>query len=248
MKNLLIYISKDHSFLPEYEKLVRIQIDNSVELGWRREDIMLVTNFPFEYDGVCAILVGDENICPFYMYSGKINTFIDLWNKKLIEEGTVYWYHDFDAFQNESFTEEELELDGYDVGMTDYGRKLNWNGGSSFLKYGSKSIWEWMRNRIYRFPDAKPVENHITAYKRYSDEEAIKWLTDRDYRGINSRIKRMGIQYNFNLNPITVRDLYEKSKPIKVFHFHKERIPMAKVLMSERINKLFEKYGYSPMG
>lgn len=244
MKNLLIYISKDHSFLPEYEKLVRIQIDNSVELGWKREDVMLVTNFGFEYDGVKSIVVGDENICPFYMYSGKINTFIDLWNKGYIEKGVVYWYHDFDAFQNEAFTEEELDLDGYDVGMTDYGRKPNWNGGSSFLKYESKNIWQWMRNRIYRFSNAQPISNHIIAYRKYSDEVAIKWLTDRDYRGINSRIKRMNIRYNFNLNPITVKTLYEQSKPIKVFHFHKERIPMAKVLMNERLNNLFELYKY----
>jgi hypothetical protein len=52
MKNLLIYISPEHKFLPEYDKLVRIQIDNSLELGWKKEDIMLVTNFIFEYNGV----------------------------------------------------------------------------------------------------------------------------------------------------------------------------------------------------
>ena len=248
MKNLLIYISPDHSFLPEYDKLVRIQIDNSLDLGWKIQDMMLVTNFDFEYAGVKSIIVGDENICPFYMYSGKINTLIDLWNKGLIKKGEVYWYHDFDAFQNEAITEEELELDEYDVGFTDYGRKPNWNGGSSFIKYGGKEIFEWMRELIYKDPDSKPIKNHIRAYLTYSDEVAIKHLTDTDYKGINKRIKRMGITYNFNLNPVTVRDFYEKSQPIKVFHFHKERLPSAEKLANQRLINFFNKYGYTTMG
>lgn len=248
MKNLLIYISPDHKFLPEYEKLVRIQVDNSLELGWNKEDIMLVMNFPFEYNGIKSILVGDHNICPFYMYSGKINTFVDMFKLGMIEKDKIYWYHDFDAFQNYGIIKEELDLDGFDVGMTDYGRKSNWNGGSSFIKYGSKNIWEWMRNRIYRFPNSQPIDNHIIAYNQYSDERAIKWLTERNYRNINSRIKRMHIRYNFNLNPITVRDLYDKSQPIKVFHFHKERMRSAEKLLDKRLINLFKKYDYTRMG
>jgi len=247
MKNLLIYISPEHKFLPEYDKLVRIQIDNSLELGWKKEDIMLVTNFIFEYNGVKSIEVGDHNICPFYMYSGKINTLIDLWNKDLIKKGELYWYHDFDAFQNEVITEEELGLQGFDVGMTDYGRKSNWNGGSSFIKYESRDIWEKMRKLIYSDPDAKPISNHLRAYYAYSDEVAIKHLTDTD-ESILKRIKRMDIKYNFNLNPVTIQTLYEKSQPIKVFHFHKERMRSAKKLLNERLINLFKKYDYTRMG
>jgi hypothetical protein len=203
---------------------------------------MLVTNFPYEYK-VKSIVVGDENICPFYMYSGKINTFIDMFNKGLIEKGIVYWYHDFDAFQNEVITEEELGLQGFDVGMTDYGRKSNWNGGSSFIKYESRDIWEKMRELIYSDPNAKPIDDHIKAYYAYSDEVAIKYLTDTD-EGIRKRIKRMGITYNFNLNPITIQTLYDKVKPVKVFHFHKERMRSAEKLLDERLINLFKLYEY----
>lgn len=243
MKNLLIYISPDHKFLPEYEKLVRIQIDNSLELGWKKEDIMLVTNFPFEYE-VKSIVVGDENICPFYMYSGKINTFIDLYNKGLITETT--WYHDFDAFQLEPFS--EPNLDGMDVGFTDYGRKRNWNGGSSFLTSRSKDIFEWMKELMYKHPD-KTLIDKTAAYHAYSDEVAIKSLTDTNYNNINSRIKRMNITYNFNLNPITIANCYDKAlKPIRVVHTHQDKLSKSAFgqdLINKRLITIFNKYGYS---
>lgn len=257
MKNLLIYISPDHKFLPEYEKLVRIQIDNSLALGWKKEDMMLVQNFPFEYNGVKAIEVGDENICPFYMYSGKINTFVDMWKQGLVEKDTTYWYHDYDAFQNEVITEEELELDK-EIGMTDYGRKPNWNGGSTFFKYGCLDIFEKMQKHIYRHKNPKPIEDHIEAYLKYSDEVAIKHLTDTDEE-INARIKRMNIKYNFNLRYINA--MYEQAeRQIKVVHFHKDRMysnhtsgmdialgrnELERPLVHERLITLFNKYGYA---
>lgn len=239
MKNLLIYISPDHCFNPEYEKLVKIVIDNSLELGWEKEDIMLVTNFPYEYE-VKAIEVSDDCICPFYMYSGKINAFIELYDRGLITETT--WYHDFDAFQLESF--EEPDLEGVELGLTDYGYRPNWNGGSSFLKPGAKDIFIAMKKSMYAHPD-KTLVNHVEAYKVYSDEVAIKHLTDTNFNDINSRIKRMDISYNFNLNPATI----EKFKDIepKVLHFHQHRLKRNKFgqkLVNKRLNYLFKKHNY----
>lgn len=54
MKNLLIYIHPDRkfvgeSFSSETDVLPKIQIENSLKLGWKKEDILLVTNFPYEY-------------------------------------------------------------------------------------------------------------------------------------------------------------------------------------------------------
>jgi len=245
MKNLLIYISPEHKFLPEYEKLVRIQIDNSLDLGWKIEDIMLVLNFFFEYAGVRSIVVGDENICPFYMYSGKINTLIDLWNRGLIKENEIYWYHDFDAFQNYGIIGEELGIESVDIGYTDYGRKPNWNGGSNFFKYGAKDIFGWMKERIYRNPSSQPIKNHAEAYHAYSDESAIRYLMDINHNNINSRIKRLDSSYNFNLNPITIRECYDKVlKPVRVFHFHKEKLPIAKKFLNEGLINLFNRYNY----
>lgn len=52
MKNLLIYTNADKEFSEENKTLVKIHIDNSLELGWDRKDILLYTNFPYEYNGV----------------------------------------------------------------------------------------------------------------------------------------------------------------------------------------------------
>ena len=242
MRNLLIYISPDHKFNEDYEKLVKIVIDNSLELGWKKEDIMLVCNFPYEYDGVKSIEVSDDCICPFYMYSGKINAFIELYDRGLITETT--WYHDFDALQLEPFDEPDLE--GKDVGFTDYGRKSNWNGGSSFLTPRAREIFVWMKEKMYSHPD-KTLTDYKEAYYHYSDERAIKYLTDTNFNNINDRIKRMDITYNFNLNPLTEVSCYEKAiKPIKVLHFHQNRLRKSKFgqyLINKRIIKFFKKYG-----
>lgn len=245
MKNLLIYVSPEHKFNPEYEKLVKIVLDNSLELGWKKEDIMLVCNFPYEYEGVKSIEVSDRCICPFYMYSGKINAFIELYERGLITETT--WYHDFDAFQICGIIKEELELDGADVGFTDYGYRTNWNGGSSFLTPRAKDIFVWMKELMYAHPD-KTLVNHIEAYKAYSDEVAIKKLTDTNFNNINSRIKRMNITYNFNLNPATIANCYEKTiKPIRVLHFHQHRLKRNKFgqdIVNKRLIHLFKKHDY----
>ena len=40
MKNLLIYIGPTKEFTKEHEELTEMQIDNSLALGWGREDIL----------------------------------------------------------------------------------------------------------------------------------------------------------------------------------------------------------------
>ena len=42
MKNLLIYTGPNKKFDAETVKFAKIQIDNSLDLGWKRENILLV--------------------------------------------------------------------------------------------------------------------------------------------------------------------------------------------------------------
>src|SRR3989344_2935283 len=115
MKNLLIYINPRHDFGVEEKVTVKIQIDNSLDLGWKRQDILLVTNFPYEYNAVKATIVGDENYCDSIPTTSKINTIVDLFKiqalidifkintivdlfKKGLMAGELYWYHDLDVF------------------------------------------------------------------------------------------------------------------------------------------------------
>ena len=61
MKNLLVYVSPNKQFDDEHKILAKIQIDNSLDLGWKKEDIILATNFDYEYRGIKSVIV-DDNI------------------------------------------------------------------------------------------------------------------------------------------------------------------------------------------
>src|SRR5260221_10472418 len=149
MKNLMIYINpKEKKFSSEHEDLTRIQIDNSLSLGWKPEDILLVTNFPYEYNGVKSIIVGDYTVFD-QDRSTKIPAINELFRRGFIDENEVYWFHDHDAFQLVQF---EVRLDK-DAGFTTHGAynsKL-WNAGSFFFKKSAKDIfldiWYYMELR-----------------------------------------------------------------------------------------------------
>src|SRR3990172_5413248 len=120
MKNLLVYISPTHAFISEEaNQLARIQVDNSLSLGWKKEDILYITNFPWEYNGVKTIVVGDKHYCAVRPRSIKTSIIPFLINEGVVEKGKIYWNHDFDAYENSCIDEKELGLENVDAGLTD---------------------------------------------------------------------------------------------------------------------------------
>lgn len=238
MKNLLVFIAPSKSFGDMYITEARIQIDNSLDLGWKPRDIVLVTNFPWEYNGVKAIVVGDEHDCRVRPRSIKTAIIPFLIKEGIIEKGNIYWNHDFDAIENSRIGEHELGLEDVDVGLTDYGWRPRWCLGSFFVKDTSYDIFE----------KAKP-----TIYKNIEDETALMELT-KDPK-IAKRCKRLNITYNFGMR--NVESNYEKAiKPIRVVHFHpfSKRLPTLDIfvygknglnipLVSERLIKIFNHHG-----
>lgn len=202
MKNLLVYISPDKKFSEECEVLARVQIDNSISLGWKKEDILFITNYEYEYNGVRAVLVGDENYYAPRPRSIKTAIIPVLIEQGIIEEGNLYWNHDFDAYQLNAIKENELGLEGADVGLTDYGWRERWCMGSYFFKHSSKDI----------FQSAKDI-----IYKNIEDEDAIMELTKDG--NIGARCRRLNVTYNFGMR--NVESNYGRAdKPLKVVHFH----------------------------
>src|SRR5947207_2889604 len=99
MKNLLIYINSiDKKLSSEHEVLTKIQVDNRLELVWTLKDILLVTNFDYEYRGVKSIIVDDYAVFD-QNRSTKIPAINQLFRDGIIEDGEIYWFHDHDAFQ-----------------------------------------------------------------------------------------------------------------------------------------------------
>ncbi|QQG47703.1 MAG: hypothetical protein HY044_01275 [Candidatus Woesebacteria bacterium] len=240
LKNLLVFISPQKKFGDPYVTEFRLQVDNSLDLGWKPKDILVVTNFSWEYNGVKAIIVPDEHFCAVRPRSIKTAIIPFLIDEKIVEKGKIYWNHDSDAIQNSSITEKELELDNIDCGLTDYGWRPRWCMGSFFFKDNSKDIFVKTRPEIF-----KDIE----------DETVMMELTQDP--AISERCKRLNVTYNFGMR--NVESNYERAiKPIRIVHFHpfSRRLPTLDIfmygknglnmpLMSERLIKIFKYHGIS---
>ena len=218
MKNLLIYISPTGSFnnprsdltSNDAGPLAKVQIENSLALGWKKEDILLVTNFEFQYGDFKATVLKDAEFFDRKPQGSKINAILKLFEAGIIKGEQLYWFHDMDAFQLEPITEEEIDISTGELALTDYGGNIKfggedrWSTGIIFFKSGSKDIFEKIKEVMYQ--------------KSIDEEEALGLLVIEDQK-IRKRIKKVSSSYNFigyNLKPC-----YKKAiKPLKVVHFH----------------------------
>lgn len=243
MKNILIYTNSDNEFSEENKTLVKIQIDNSFSLGWKPEDILLFTNFPYEYNGIHAANVPSELDCKWDRTSNKIIV-IDFLLKNELLEKDLYWYHDFDAYQDSPIEQSELKMEGFDLGITGYGYKEQCCGGSFFFTETAGDLFDlWCKE----------------TFKKIRTRADEKTMTDLVNSNRINRYKWLDITYNFGQR--CPRLCYRKAlKPLKVLHFHpnywhssarynnidifmhgknKYKIPM----MTDRLIKIFNQHG-----
>lgn len=200
MKNLVVFISPRKKFYGEYALLVRVWIDNSLDLGWRSDDLLLITNFPFEYNGVEATVVGDEHFCESRPRSIKTSVVPHLIEDGIIQQDIFYWNHDLDAFQMNPFN---LFLN-VDLGLTDYGWKSRWCMGSYFFRSAARDF----------FSLASPVIK-----SNVEDETVFLQMEENNVNNFKDRHVRLNITYNFGMR--RVEENWDRSNhPIKVVHFH----------------------------
>ena len=250
MKNLILNINLQKKFNKERSILVKLQIDNSLDLGWKKKDILLVTNWDYEYNGVKSLQVEDDNYVGIddtryqYKVSTHIPTINTMFKKGYIEKGEMYWYHDMDAYQLHKIDEEELGMKNIDMGLSDYGWSAKWNGGSIFFKYSAKDLFKFWRDKIYEY--------------QLGDERVLVRLT-KEKQIDERRLKRLNITYNFGMRHVEY-NYRISNKPLKVLHFHpyyNDRLlpdttmnifrygknGMGEPLMTKRLIKIFDKYG-----
>jgi hypothetical protein len=235
MKNLLTYINPSKDFDSETKKLIKLQIDNSLELGWDRKDILLFTNFPYEYDGVVSTIVPDDLFCPYFHQMSKINAILWMFEQGMIGDD-VYWFHDNEAFQNHPFTREFPK----DLYLTDYGYCDRFNTGSFFFRKGARKAFE----RIKEDSDAH--------------QDGEEWALGRIHKELDYEL--LNITYNFpgsvNANK-NFEMIYKKTDlPVMVSHFHPDNLRgvfyrimtgeniLGVNILSERLIKYFNKYGW----
>ena len=180
MKNLLVYINPSKDFDEETKILAKIQVDNMRYFGWKKEDIILVTNFPYKYGGIKALDVS-ENV--FYLVEhsqNKIVGILILFELGLIENDEIYFCHDFDHYQLYPITEDEIKLalGESDEGITDYGRVPRWHLSCIFFKKGARDIFKLLADTVIKL-------------QIHNEEDALFMLTENDTNGIKKRISKI---------------------------------------------------------
>lgn len=228
MKNLFIFVSPAKSLPKEYDDLIKIQIDNSLELGWKPEDIVLAFNFDYGYRGVKSTLVGNYEVFD-QNRSTKVPVIIELFDKGLIGDD-LYWFHDFDAFQLVPF---QVTLD-VDAGFTDHGAySKTWNAGSFFFKKSARDIFE----TIYKYMNLRGS----------NEQNALTYMWQNNINGINDRYRLMNTTYNIGIYKID-QNVKAAELPIKVAHFHPHKkrhldLYTSRNLVPNHLLDIFSKYG-----
>ena len=162
MKNVYIYNVVEDNIRYDNELLLnyfRAQVDNSLRFGWKKEHIIIGTNFDFEHNGVKNIKL--ENICTTNIFNNKWYGMLELMNNGYIDDD--FWFHDQDSWQVSKV--EFPEFVG-EIGGCTYVYTPEWNTCSMFLKQTSVSIVEY----IVEFMKINDNTNF------YSDENYISLL------------------------------------------------------------------------
>lgn len=228
MKNLMIYVHPSEEFTEEYASLVKVQIDDAIQ-RWKKEDIMLVTNFPYSYNGIYSIVVPDDLFCEHRKRASKINVICYMLDNHMLDD--VCWFHDFDAYQLEELPEDILG--DKDAAFTDYGFNESWNTGSFFFTPKARDIFELIRTTMNR--------------RHANEEQTLNLLTSKNTANINQRYIRLNNTYNLGQKWSSELAYNKADKPIKVLHFHPQMVDVyerVKPLIPDHLMEIFKKHGY----
>lgn len=248
MKLCYIYCHPSGSFENETrtqtEQLVRVQIDNSLELGWSPSDIFLLTNFPYTYNGVSSHVIPNLYF-DIDAVSTKVHVLEHLLRDQFFEDD-IYWVHDFDVYQHIAFAPPTVNV--FAAARYNYPRQAReWQCGSFFFRPNTDAIkfFEiWRREILMRAPHSHYVRGR-------SEEKVLRYITAEgkvqpEELNVRYNVTSMCLMYNKRIERVI-------EYPIVATHFHvnKHAIeyfcegqnPWKRPLVPSRIVNLFEKHG-----
>lgn len=202
MKNVLIYNRLENNLRYTDEILInslKAQVDNSIRLGWKPNDIIIGTNFNFEYNGVKNYEL--KNICYHNPFFNKFYGMLELMESNILDDD--FWFHDQDAWQINKFN--FPKFNGEIAGCT-YVYTPEWNTCSMFIKKSAIDIIRY----IVEFMEMN------SNFKVDSDENWIAFLRR------NSEISNYfsTINNKFNVGRTHMEDRYKAAElPICVIGF-----------------------------
>ena len=208
MKNLLIYLNPEKKFDKASELMTEIQIINGLDF-WKPEDILLVTNFDYEYKGIKSMVIDIKDCLP----SNYAEMYGNVWrfNKffvviYLIEKGIVNeltWVHDFDSFQ---LTDLDLPPLDRDLFLIDYAYKSKIQLGNVFFYPSAVEVFRWMTETMVK-------------HKIHEEDAINKYLIPQNYNDIHSRFRKLNTTYNIGVRHVGWK-INTAEKPLKIAHFH----------------------------
>jgi len=212
MKNVMTYVATllPRRFDVESECMVKVQIDNSLEIGWTRQQIVLLTDFPFEYNGVQSVVMENHSCSRRHDRNGrsrkrgfnKIVTIMWLYEQGLLDEDI--FFHDLDAFQNHEFLDyPDEQYRPFDLAIAPNSNRSCYIACCMFFKSTARPLWE----EIYK-----------TASKHGLDEErAIMKLFPPAKQ--SKEVVMMDISYNIDQH-CQVSGFLDGFQPARILHFH----------------------------
>lgn len=232
MKRLLVANKQEKSrsrySFESTETLLKAQIDNMIQLGWRQNDIVLLSNFDFEFMNVKATKIKLNDFCLSGSKMWATKWFLE--NNKIDE---VINSSDLDCWQNWPFPCPEFNTD---VACATYSNP-KFNGGNIFWKPGAIDILNEIIKRLEETKEAKeePVLNKVFKSKEFRD-----------------RVTVLDHTYNCGCSGFIPR--YTRSiKPVFCCHFHPsnsiaweihalDREDIGEIAVTIRLERLLRKY------
>lgn len=215
---------------------IRVQYENSMQLGYKPSDLILATNFIYSYK--------DLRVFQFEDFS-KYSLFICKYHavNKLYDEGVLkdkVWFHDLDCFQLIPFDfPEEVK----EIGICKYAFMDYFNAGSIFItRLGRKAFREYFE--------------YFDKVKKGWDEQVLKDFMHEHPERSGSFIP---LNNRYNLNNLDDPPFYKKYdaaiKPIVAAHFHPDDIGnwrtfcegymnRGRVIVNERVRALMIREGF----
>ena len=227
MKNVIIYNqlqTKHHGASrwnnEELFKYLRAQIDNSLRLGWNREDIILGINFEFEHNGVSSHLL--TNICE---WSG----FNNFWYGalELVERGIVteeFWLHDHDSWQ---VSKMEFPTFNGDIAGVEYVGTPEWNCGSIYFSKDCLTVLKYIVDTL-----EYNKESEVS-----SDEVIIGYL--RRHSPIATQMSSINQRWNVGLTHAQLRHS-SAIKPVIVLSFKPDQKDIYNTLKEKGLEELLD--------
>jgi hypothetical protein len=211
MRNLLVANWRHNGRVSreDLKALVDAQVENSLALNWQPNDILIMANFPHEYQGVRTEVVDELNT--HCLRGSKMFALNLLLRSGRVPIGETVWAHDLDAWQNHRFAAPDFA----DLGIAEYSQP-KFNGGSVFARHSARDI-------------VSAIVQQLVAQRADREEPTInRILRSAPYRG---RVTVVNPTYNLGCSGFAER-FRRSSKPIVVSHFH----PTNKIAWDTHVN------------